>query len=288
VNIAGHEIGKEPFIIAEAGLNHGGDINAAIEMIGTAAACGVTAVKFQTFKAADVCDEEQDYSYKSQGKKVTEKRIEIFRRCELPVSAWPHLKAECDRQGVIFLSTPETPADLDILLEVGIPAIKIGSDNLTNLPMLRYCARDDVGLPMIISTGMSTADEIETARKTIGDVPRIWMVCTSQYPTPTEDANLLRIKTMFKSPCLMGFSDHTRGYMPAALAVALGACVFEKHFTLSHDMPGPDHWWSAEPKELENWVDMIHKAHVMLGDGIVKPSKQELVNKEQYQRKVAA
>jgi len=283
--IAGHEIGREPFTIAEVGLNHNGDLDRARAMIGVAAALGVTAVKFQTFKAADVCDEEQEYAYQSQGKTVTEKRINIFRRAELPASAWAVLKAECERNNVVFLSTPETPADLALLMKVGIPAIKIGSDNLTNLPMLRYCAQS--GLPIILSCGMSDMKELHAALHIVSNA--VVMVCTSQYPCPPDEANLARVETLLKYCAeYVGFSDHTSDHMSAAIAVALGASVFEKHFTLSHDLRGPDHWWSANPRELAEWVHTINTAWTMLGDGKIEPSEREREAKAKYQRRVAA
>lgn len=300
INIAGHPIGAEhqPFLIAETGLSHNGSLNRAIEMIRVAKSAGVTAVKFQTFRAQDVCDEEQAYSYQQINRSrhaniplletVVEKRINIFRRCEFADDIWPILKAECDSVGVVFMSTPETPSDLDILLRVGIPAIKIGSDNLTNLPMLRYCARDDVGLPILLSCGMSNGQEILDALKITGIDNTVLLCCTSEYPCAPESANLDRIRTMqivYGTP--IGFSDHTQGFQAATVASGRGACVFECHFTLDHNLAGPDHHWSKTPDELADWVSAIKTAHVMLGDGVVRPSAKELEAKDKFQRRVA-
>ena len=213
MKIAGHEIGNgnPPFLIAEASINHNGSIDRAMEMITVARDAGCQIIKFQTFKATDVCDPKQMYTYKSQGEEVTEPRINIFLRTELPESAWPILKAECDRVGIIFLSTPETPNDLDILLRVGIPAIKIGGDNLTNLPMLRYCGKEDIGLPILLSCGMCVDGEIRRALNAIGrHTPVALMVCTSEYPCPSEHANLKRITNFIGSTDAVGFSDHTQ------------------------------------------------------------------------------
>lgn len=289
MKIADYEIGhgNPPFLIAEASINHNGSLDRAIKMISVAKAAGCNAVKFQTFSAVDVCDPAQMYTYQSQGKEVTEPRINIFLRTELPESAWPKLKAECDRVSILFMSTPETPNDLDILLRVGIPAIKIGSDNLTNLPMLRYCARDDVNLPILLSCGMGSAEELKKAVDiiiaiTIAYIP---MVCTSEYPCPSESVNLLRVSKMIKTfgnP--VGFSDHTIGSLAACLALAAGASVFETHFTLDNNLPGPEHSWAKNPTELSQWVTDIRTAHTMMGSGIIAPSKAELENKARYQR----
>ena len=303
MKIGNFEIGPEhpPFTIAEAGLNHCGDIERALVMVRVAKICGCDAIKFQTFKAVDVCPPDQDYTYQSQGETITEKRINIFRRCELPESAWPVIKAECDKQDIIFMSTPETPADLDILLKAGIPAIKIGSDNLTNLPMLRYCARDDVALPIILSCGMSNTTEITAALYALGQtfdddkqyypgMPDesnvILLVCTSEYPCLPDALNLARITSMRKAfPGIhIGFSDHTGVLMSTAMAAALGACVFEAHFTLDRNLPGPDHSWCFDTNGLHDWVECIHLSKIVMGDGIIRPSEFELANKAKYQR----
>lgn len=277
--------------MAEVGLNHNGELDRALEMIHVAATAGCDAVKFQTFKASGVCDPDQVYSYTSQGQVITEPRINIFRRAELAPGVWPLIKAECEAAGVIFLSTPQNPSDLDVLLKVGVPAIKVGSDDLTNHQMLRYCARDDVGLPIILSCGMSDLGEVYAAMEAVRGVEVALLVCTSQYPCPPADANLRRIQTLrtaFRG-VPVGFSDHTVGHIAAVTAVGLGACVFEKHFTLDHDLPGPDHGFSADPNELLSWVAAIREAHIMLGSPEVKPTHAELQAKPKYQRtKVAA
>ena len=276
-------IGYPPFLIAEASINHQGSIDQALAMIHVAKQSGCDAVKFQTFKAEDVCDPKQMYTYG----KITEPRIDIFRRCELPETAWPILKAECDKIGIMFMSTPETPADLDILLKVGISVIKIGSDNLTNLPMLRYCARDEVGLPVIISTGMSDMGELRRALWIL-DNPII-MVCTSQYPCSIDSLNLRRITYLLAefNASEIGFSDHSLGSVAAPLALASGASVFETHFTLDNNLPGPEHWWAKNPSGLESWVTDIKDAYTMMGSGELSLGKTDLENKMQYQRRVS-
>lgn len=275
-----------PYLISETSINHNGSLDRAMEMIGVAKDAGVDAVKFQTFHADDVCSPDQMYTYQSQGQEVTEPRIEIFRRSELPDEAWPKLKAECDRIGITFLSTPETPRDLDILLPLGIPAIKIGSDNLTRHSMLRYCARDEVGLPIILSCGMSNFSEVMEALAVTRPDNSAVLVCTSMYPCEAEYVNLLRIATLkhWLPQVPIGYSDHTLGSMAAVMATAMGATIIETHFSLDEKLPGPEHRWAKTPAGLAQWAADIREAHIMRGDGVVAPGKKEAENKSLYQR----
>jgi sialic acid synthase SpsE len=284
--------GHAPFVVAEAGINHNGDLERALQMVHVAGRAGCNAVKFQTFRAAEfVNDASLAFTYRSQGREVTESMLEMFRRYELPESAWAVIKAECAKAGVVFFSTPQNRSDLEILLRVGVPAVKVGSDDFTNLPLLHSYA--GCGLPLILSSGMSDLAEIHSALEVTGALdgyPTILLVCTSQYPTPPEDANLARISTLRAAfPGLpIGFSDHTRGPTAAAMAVALGACLLEKHFTLDHDLPGPDHWFSEDPEGLAGWVTSIRTAWAMVGSGLVRPSAVERHNKSHFQRRLVA
>ncbi len=274
------------------GINHNGELPRAIEMIRIAKEAGCDAVKFQTFKASDfVNDSTQMYTYRSQGKEVTESMLEMFQRYELPHGAWPAIKDECARRDIMFFSTPQNQSDLDVLLKIGVPAVKVGSDDFTNLPLLRSYARS--GLTLILSSGMSDMAEAHQALEAVGALdgyPTILLVCTSQYPTPPIDANLARITTLRAAfPNVpIGFSDHTRGSLAAAMAVALGACFLEKHFTISHDLPGPDHWFSEDPAGLEEWVSSIRTAEKMVGSPLVRPTAVERDNKLEYQRRIVA
>lgn len=285
-------VGAEPFVVAEVGINHNGDLERALEMIHVAKSAGCDAVKFQTFKADEfVNDPSQMFTYRSQGKDVTESMLAMFQRYELPEDAWPLIKAECAKAGIIFFSTPQNRSDLDILLKVGVPAVKVGSDDFTNLPLLKSYARS--GLPLILSTGMSDLAEAHQALEAVGGLdgyPVILLVCTSQYPTPPDDANLSRITTLKGAFPLVpiGFSDHTSGALASALAVSLGAVFLEKHFTLSHDLPGPDHWFSEDPQGLKEWVSGIRTAYRMLGSPLVRPTAVERGNKREYQRRLVA
>jgi N,N'-diacetyllegionaminate synthase len=268
-----------PFIIAEAGINHNGEPQKALEMVRVAKAAGADAIKFQTFKADEfVGDPAQTYTYRSQGREVTESMLVMFRRCELPRDAWFALKAEADRQDIVFLSTPQNRSDLDLLIEVGVPAVKIGSDDFTNLPLLASYATTE--LPLILSCGMADLGEVYRSLEAVGALdgyPAVLLLCTSQYPTPPADVNLRKLDTLRAAfPMVsIGFSDHTQGPLASSLAAALGACVFEKHFTLDHDLPGPDHWFSEDPAGLALWAHSIRTAKTMLGQGAVRPTSAE-------------
>jgi sialic acid synthase SpsE len=281
IAIAGRPIGSAhaPFIIAEAGINHNGELAKALEMIAIAREAGADAIKFQTFKAAEfVGDPAQTYTYRSQGKEVTESMLDMFRRYELPREAWFAIKAECDRQNIVFLSTPQNRTDLDLLLEIGVPAVKIGSDDFINLPLLRSYAA--TALPLILSCGMADMAEVHRSLETIGafkGYPAVLLLCTSQYPTPPADVNLRKLATLRAAfPGLtLGFSDHTQGPLAASIVTAFGAAVFEKHFTLSRDLPGPDHWFSEDADGIVEWVRAIRNAHAMLGSPLVQPTAAE-------------
>ena len=285
-------IGLEPFVVAEVGINHNGELERALEMIHVAKSAGCDAVKFQTFKAKEfVNDPSQMFSYRSQGKEVTESMLTMFERYELPKSAWATIKSECQKVGIIFFSSPQNRSDLNMLLEVGVPAIKVGSDDFTNLPLLKSYA--STRLPLILSSGMSDLAEAYQALESVGafdGYPVILLVCTSQYPTPPDDTHLARITTLRGAfPMVpIGFSDHTRGPLASSLAVALGAVFLEKHFTLDHNLPGPDHWFSEDPVGLTQWVESIRSAHNMLGSPVVRPTMVERVNKKEYQRRFVA
>lgn len=282
--------GHKPFIIAEAGINHNGEIAKALDMVRVAKQAGADAIKFQTFKAIEfVGDPAQTFTYRSQGKVVTESMLTMFRRYELPEDVWYAIKGECDKQNILFLSTPQNRTDLDLLLRVGIPAIKIGSDDLTNLPLLQSYAATK--LPLILSCGMADMAEVYRSLQCVGALdgyPTVLLLCTSQYPTPAADLNLRKLISLQAAfPGVpMGFSDHTIGPMASSLACALGARVFEKHFTLGNDLPGPDHWFSESPDGLSTWVQSIRTAYTMLGSDIVRPTEAELEMRKLARRSI--
>ena len=293
-SIAGQSIGPNdpPYCIAEVGINHNGDLAIAKRMIEAAKAAGADAVKFQTFKAEEFCgDPNQTFTYQSQEKTVTESMLAMFRRYEFSPENWQEIKAHCDAVDITFFSTPQNLSDLNLLLKIGVPAIKVGSDDFINLPLLRsYVASK---LPIILSCGMSDLAEVHQALETacwFDGYPVALLLCTSQYPTPPEDVNIKKLTTLQQAfpGLLAGFSDHTQGALAAALAVSCGARIFEKHFTLGQDMPGPDHWFSEEPAGLAGWITAIRSADVLLGSPFVRPTNAELANKREFQRVIVA
>lgn len=284
-SIGGRLVGEfhPPYIIAEAGINHNGNVKIAKEMIKAASAAGADAVKFQTFKTEEfLTDKTVPYTYRSQGKEITESMFDMFKRTELTDDEWRELKAYCDECGVDFLSTPASPEGTRFLVELGSVAIKVSSDELTNLPQIRECAKS--GLPLLVSCGMGTADEIRRMLETVDPMRRdvCIFLCTSQYPTLPGDVNALKLLEMKERfpDVVLGLSDHTQGSTAAVLCVGLGARIFEKHFTLDHDMPGPDQWFSSDPYELTGWVASIREAYEMLGSRVLAPTDEELQMRE--------
>lgn len=270
---------SDPFIIAEAGINHNGNMDLAKKMILAAKEAGVDAIKFQTFCTDEfIQDKTEMYTYQSQGFKVTEPQYDMFKRTEFSEEEWKEIKRSCDEQEIIFLSTVSGIDGMELLFRIGIDAIKVGSDDFVNLPLLgKY---EKYGLPMIVSCGMATEKEIAAALKTLRvqeGHPVCLMLCTSQYPTPPKDVNARKLLTLSEKfpEVVLGLSDHTQGITSAVVATSLGAKVFEKHFTLDHDLPGPDHWFSADPVELKEWADGIRTADVMLGSPELRPTKTE-------------
>ena len=270
---------QKPFIIAEVGINHNGDLDTAFKMIEVAKKIGFEAVKFQTFKAEEFnINKDETYTYKSQGQTITESMLEMFKRYEFSVEEWHKIKKKCDDENIMFLSTPQNKSDLDILLDIGIPAIKVGSDDFVNVPLLREYSKVD--LPLMLSIGMADMGEIY---KTLEVVNAFWrddvllFLCTSEYPTASENVNLKKLSTLKAAfpNVQLGFSDHTAGALAAPIAVGFGACVFEKHFTLDNNMPGPDHWFSANPTMLKQWYYSINEAWKMLGSAELVPTAKE-------------
>lgn len=292
--IAGRKIGHDesPYCIAEVGINHNGDLALAKRMIEAAKSAGADAVKFQTFKAEEFCgDANQTFTYQSQGKTVTESMLAMFQRYEFATEIWQEIKTHCAAVGITFFSTPQNQSDLGLLMKVGVPAIKVGSDDFTNLPLIRSYIESQ--LPLILSCGMSDLAEVHQALDAAGwfdGYPVALLLCTSQYPTLPEDVNIAKLTTLQHAfpGLLTGFSDHTQSSLAAALAVSRGARIFEKHFTLSHDLPGPDHWFSAEPAGLAEWIATIQRADVMMGSPIVQPTSAERAMRLVARRSVVA
>lgn len=297
--------GQPVFIIAEAGVNHNGKLSLAKKLIDAAEEAGADAVKFQTFSADELVtknagkagyqerNEEHPTSIlpSKEGRRQTrESQYAMLKRLELPRAWHAELKKHAEKKGLVFLSTPFSLDDAQFLKRLGVAAVKVGSSDANNIPYLRQIAL--WGLPIILSTGMCTLREVQETVRTIQNpsplggtpfrkgriksTPLILMHCTTNYPTPFEEANLRAIQTLqkaFKVP--VGFSDHTLGYEAACAAVALGASVMEKHITLDRNLPGPDHKASVEPEEFRNFVRHIRNTEAALGTGEKVPFKSE-------------
>jgi N-acetylneuraminate synthase len=278
--IDGREVGanRPCFFIAEAGVNHNGSLELAHQLVETAARAGADAVKFQTFKAERLATPEAaKAAYQRRETDPEESQYEMLRRLELSPAAHRELAEHCRRERIMFLSTPFDEESADLLNDLGVPAFKVPSGELTNLPFLSYVAR--FGKPLIVSTGMAGLGEVEAAVRAVratGNEEIILLHCVSNYPADPVDVNLRAIETMtraFGVPA--GYSDHTEGTEVSLAAVALGACVVEKHFTLDRTLPGPDHRASLEPLELTALVRGIRVIESALGDGRKEPAAAE-------------
>lgn len=283
--------GEACFVIAEAGVNHNGDINLAKKLIDIARDAGADAVKFQTFKTEEVTTlsaEKAEYQKQTTG--AEESQFEMIKRLELAESDFEELFDFSQKKGVVFLSSPFDKGSVDLLNELGVTAFKVGSGEITNFPLLKHVAQKKK--PIILSTGMSTISEIEEALAVIqkgGLTEIILLHCVSCYPAKVEDMNLRAMETLrraFKLP--VGLSDHTLGITIPVAAVALGACVIEKHFTLDKGLPGPDHRASLEPDELKQMVEDIRDVERALGDGVKRPTREEEENKKVARRSIVA
>lgn len=272
-------------IIAEAGVNHNGDMALAKELIAAAAEAGADLVKFQTFIAANIISGSAPKAeYQKGATDAQESQQEMVRKLELTRVNHLELIAECKKQGIRFFSTAFDKDSIDLLEELGgTEIVKVPSGELTNLPYLRYLTRH--GKHVLLSTGMANLGEIEAAINVIeqAGTPRDKITvlhCTTEYPTPMEDVNLRAMVNIGKAfGVSVGYSDHTPGIEVPIAAVALGATVIEKHFTLDRNLPGPDHRASLEPDELKAMVQGIRNIERALGDGIKRPSPSELKNK---------
>lgn len=281
-------------IIAEAGVNHNGDLEMARKLVRVAARAGADVVKFQTFVASRITAAHAPKAeYQKAATSEAESQREMIARLELSREDHIALIEEAQGAGITFFSTGFDEDSIDLLMDLGIDRIKVPSGELTNLPLLRHMASK--GLPVILSTGMASMGEIEDAIRVMeeGGVPRSQITvlhCNTQYPTPMEDVNLpamASIRSAFGVD--VGYSDHTMGTELAIAAVALGATVIEKHFTLDRGLPGPDHLASLEPDELAEMVRAIRNIELaMSGDGIKRPSPSEAPNRPIARKSIVA
>jgi N,N'-diacetyllegionaminate synthase len=281
------------YIIAEAGVNHNGDIELAKQLIDAAADAGADVVKFQTFKAdRQVTHDAKKADYQNQTTDRTESQHEMLHRLELSTEMHHELIAHCAMRNIAFLSTGFDIESVDLLRSLGQDSFKIPSGEITNLPYLRHIGR--LGKSVILSTGMATMGDIESAigvleqagtKKTNITV----LHCTTEYPTPMAEVNLRAMQSIHNAfGVAVGYSDHTAGIEVAIAAVALGATVIEKHFTLDRSLPGPDHKASLEPSELKAMVTAIRNIEVAMGDGIKRLTPSELRNKPIVRKSLVA
>jgi N,N'-diacetyllegionaminate synthase len=269
------------YIIAEAGVNHNGSYELAKKMVEVAKKCGADAIKFQTFQAeklVTVNSNKAEYQVKNTGN--SESQLSMLKKLQLSQSEFLKLKDDCEMVGIEFLSTPFDIESLDFLKNIEMKRWKIPSGEITNLPYLIRIAKTQI--PVILSTGMATLEEVDKAvnvLKKYGTQELTLLHCTTEYPTPYEDVNLNAMITMqefFNLP--VGYSDHTMGIEIPIAAVAIGASIIEKHFTLDRNMAGPDHKASLEPDELSAMVKAIKHVERSMGNGIKKPAESERKN----------
>lgn len=282
---------QRTFIIAEAGVNHNGDIEIAKKMIDAASAAGADAVKFQTFKAERIVSiNAPKAEYQIENTNNTESQYQMLKKLEIDKETHLELMEYCKEKNIMFLSTPFDIDSVHMLMELGIEIIKIPSGEITNLPYLREVARQKK--KVILSTGMSNMQEVKEAVDIIrqnGSEDITVLHCNTQYPTPMEDVNLRAMISMREKLELpVGYSDHTQGIEVPIAAAAMGAMVVEKHFTLDKTMEGPDHKASLEPDELSEMVKAIRNIEKALGDGNKNITESEKDNLSIVRKSIVA
>ena len=280
------------YIIAEAGVNHNGQLDLALKLCDAAKEAGVDAVKFQTWKTENIVTASaQQAAYQTENTGKQESQFDMLKRLELSYEHFAYIQQYCKKIGIDFLSTPDEEESLAFLMnDLQLPWVKIGSGEVTNIPYLRTIA--SYRKPVILSTGMSTLAQVATAYDTLleAGAPQVSLLhCTTNYPCPYDEVNLRAMQTMkdaFK--CRVGYSDHTMGTEIPVAAVAMGAEIIEKHFTLDRTMDGPDHKASSEPDELKLMVQQIRHIETALGDGIKRPNHSEAENAKVVQKSILA
>ena len=285
---------NKTFIIAEAGVNHNGSLEMAFQLIDVAVAAGADAVKFQTFKAEKfIAVSAPKAGYQKETTGSDESQLEMVKKLELDETAHTRLYQHCQHKGIQFLSSPFDLESIDLLYRLGLEVFKIPSGEITNLPYLRKLGA--LKKRLILSTGMADLGEIEDALDVLIEsgtpLENITVLhCNTEYPTPFEDVNLKAMLTIRNAfPGLsVGYSDHTNGIEVPIAAVAMGASVIEKHFTLDRNLPGPDHRASLEPPELSAMISGIRNIEKALGAGIKKPSPSESKNKPVSRKSIVA
>jgi N,N'-diacetyllegionaminate synthase len=280
------------FIVAEAGVNHNGNMRLAHQLIDAAAEAGADAVKFQSFVTEELITPKAPKArYQAETTGEPGSQYEMLKALELSGHQQAELKRHCEQAGITYLCTPYESASVDALDRIDVAAFKIASTDTTNIPFLRHVASK--GRPVILSTGMSTLGEVEQAVGTLHsrglDGKIVILHCTSEYPAPVSEANLRAILTLQQAfHCPVGFSDHTASVGASPWSVVIGACMVEKHFTLDRNMAGPDHRASLEPGEMAALVGTVRDVEAALGDGIKRPMPSEIPNKPRMQKSLVA
>jgi len=280
--------GRHVFVIAEAGVNHNGQVNLAKKMIDAAKKAGADAVKFQVFKAGEIVTKTAGKATYQKG--VGKSQYEMLKKLELTEDEFRQLATYAKRKNIIFLASAFDRKSVNLLDELNVPVFKIPSGEITNFPLLDHIAKK--GKPIILSTGMSTSQEVKEALDVLkrgGARDVVLLHCVSAYPAEIEEVNLRAmeaLKRRFKLP--VGFSDHTLGISVPIAAAALGAVVIEKHFTLDKKLPGPDHKASLGPDELGEMVVRIREVEKALGDGVKRPTKSEVAIKKVVRKSIVA
>lgn len=267
------------YIIAEAGVNHNGQLDLAFRLCDEAKKAGVDAVKFQTWKTEKIVTKTAALA-EYQEANINDKdssQFNMLKKLELSYKQFQEIQDYCHKIGIEFLSTPDEEESLEFLMSMNLPFIKVSSGEVTNIPYLRKIG--SYSRPVILSTGMSTMAQVATAYDTLIDAGASEVTllhCTTNYPCPKNEVNLKAMQTIKDAiKCRVGYSDHTMGIEVPIAAVAMGAEIIEKHFTLDKTLDGPDHKASLEPHELQSMVDAIRNIEVALGDGIKRPNKSE-------------
>lgn len=264
------------YIIAEIGVNHNGSLERALESIDQAKLCGANAVKFQTFKTENLVTKvAEKAAYQIENTGTIESQFDMLKGLELSFNDFITLKRYCLKNEIDFLSTPFDEESAEFLHSIQIDAYKVGSGDMNNIPFLNKL--DEYGLPILLSTGMADIEEVGRSLAIIRKSPVALLHCTSDYPAPLQDVNLLAMTTMQNEfQKVVGYSDHTEGTEVSVAAVILGARIIEKHFTLDQSLPGPDHKASLNPSEFKKLVQSIRNVEMALGDGIKRcmPSEE--------------
>ena len=279
-------------VIAEAGVNHNGDIGMAYDLVKQAAKAGADAVKFQSFVTEEIVSRDAakaDYQVETTGSGGSQ--YDMLKALELAPEQQAKLCACCEEEGLLYLCTPYDQKSVDVLHELDVAAFKIASTDTTNIPFIEYVARKE--RPVILSTGMCSLGEVEQAMECLEGAglegQTVLLHCVAEYPAPVEQVNLRVMNTLARAFCCpVGFSDHTAGIGVAPWAVVAGALVIEKHFTLDRSLPGPDHRASLEPHEFRDMVKDIRQVEAALGDGIKRVMPDEAPNKPRLQKSLVS